>query len=145
MDRRRIDSDSLFGADVRTVLEISMLSLLFSFEIKTSESAKVLLDHSLVHGSTPTDTFSVVMRNSGERTLISEIARIPGVSTETHEHHQSALLLIYRKMMFSIAVGIPGTFQGTADNASASCTPLNYIDTHCSPSSIAKLQRDAEG
>ena len=31
----------------------------------------------------------------------------------TYEHHQSALLLMYRKMIFSIAVGIPGTFQGT--------------------------------
>jgi hypothetical protein len=32
---------------------------------------------------------------------------------DTHEHHQSALLLMYRRMIFSIAVGMPGTFQGT--------------------------------
>jgi hypothetical protein len=32
---------------------------------------------------------------------------------ETHEHHQSALLLLYRNIIFSTAVRIPGTFQGT--------------------------------
>jgi hypothetical protein len=35
----------------------------------------------------------------------------------TYEHHQSALLLMYRRIMFSIAVGIPGTFQGTEENS----------------------------
>ena len=45
MYRSWVDRDSFFGADVRTVLQIFVLTLLLSLEVETSETAYVFLDH----------------------------------------------------------------------------------------------------
>lgn len=77
----------------------------------TSKTAQVFLHDGLIHSSTATDTLSVVVGNPTRELGKHEVRMCKPV---TYEHHQSALLLIYLKMMFSMAVGIPGTFQGTA-------------------------------
>lgn len=63
MDSCGVDSDSFFRADTRTVLEVCVLSLLFSLEVQTSKTTQILLDNSLVDGSTTVDRFTIVVRN----------------------------------------------------------------------------------
>ena len=44
VDGRGVDGDGLLGRDVGTILEVSVLSLLLSLEVETSETTEVLLD-----------------------------------------------------------------------------------------------------
>ena len=63
MDRCSVDCDSLLSADVRAVLEVTVLALLLGLEVQTSETTKVLLNDGLVDGRTTPDTLTVVMRD----------------------------------------------------------------------------------
>ena len=79
-----VDSDGLFSADIRTILEICVLPFLFSLQIQTSETAQVFLDNCLVDSSTTADTFTIIVRNPIVRisdTLLKIIKRILLTST----------------------------------------------------------------
>ena len=61
VDGSRVNGHGFFGCDVRTVLQIVVLSLLLRFEIKSCQPAEVLLAHGLIHRSPSADSLSIVV------------------------------------------------------------------------------------
>ena len=47
--RQGIDGDSLFGRDVRPILQVVVLPLLFCFQPQAREPPEVLLTHGFIH------------------------------------------------------------------------------------------------
>ena len=60
-----VDCNCLLGTDVRTILQIVVLSLLFGLEPQTSKPSQVLLHHSLIYCSSSLDTFTIIVCNIG--------------------------------------------------------------------------------
>ena len=48
MDHGGVDGDGLLGGDVRTVLQVVVLTLLLRFQVKTRQSAQILLANGFV-------------------------------------------------------------------------------------------------
>jgi len=61
MHNGSVNGRGFFGADAWSILEVSMLSLLLSLEVKTRKSTEILLDDCLVDSGTTPDTLTVVM------------------------------------------------------------------------------------
>lgn len=64
MDGRRVDSSGLLSADVGTILEISVLTLLLRLEVQPGKATEILLDDGLVDGGTTTNAFTIVMSDA---------------------------------------------------------------------------------
>ena len=63
MNSRGVDGNGLLSTDIRAVLEVSVLTLLFGLQVQSSKTTKVLLDHSFVDRSTSANTFTVIVCN----------------------------------------------------------------------------------
>eukprot|EP00398_MALV-I-01_sp_L67-1_P000203 gene202-gene343 len=61
MHSSSVNGNSLFTSNVRTILEVSMLTFLFGLQPKTRKTSKIFLTDGLVNGSTTTDTFTIVV------------------------------------------------------------------------------------
>ena len=66
MNGCRVDCNSLLSADIWTVLEITVLSLLFCLKIQASQATEVLLNDCLVDSCTAANSFAVVVSNSAK-------------------------------------------------------------------------------
>ena len=64
VDRCREDSNTLLGANVGSVLEVVVLTLLLGLQPETCEATEVLLCDGLVDSGTSPDTLAVVVRNT---------------------------------------------------------------------------------
>lgn len=71
MDSRGVDRGRLFCTNVRTILQVRVLSLLLGLEVKTSETTKVFLHNCLVDGGATTNTLTVVMGNAEVRAVLN--------------------------------------------------------------------------
>lgn len=70
MDSRSVDSSCLLGADVGTILQVRVLSLLLGLEVKTSETTEVFLHNCFVDGGATTNTLTVVVGNAELRAVL---------------------------------------------------------------------------
>ena len=66
MNRCGIDGYGFFCTDVRPIFQVTVLTLLLGLEIKTREATQVLLHNGLVHSGTPTDTLTIIVRNTAK-------------------------------------------------------------------------------
>lgn len=57
----RVNGHSFLGRDVRTILQIVVLSLLFSLQIQASQSSKILLANCFVDGCATTNSLAIVV------------------------------------------------------------------------------------
>ena len=65
VDSGGVDGDSLFGRDVRAVLQVVVLPLLLRFEEEAREAAQVLLADRLVDGGAAANALAVVVGCAG--------------------------------------------------------------------------------
>lgn len=61
MNGRSVNGYSLLRADIRAILEISMLAFLFCLQIQPRKTTKILLNNSLIYSCAAPDTFTVVV------------------------------------------------------------------------------------
>ena len=133
VNRCRIDGYSFLSANIWAVFEVSMLSFLLCLKVKACSRTSEIWRRRIknTHASNDRDSFSRLpcqllhhdeyARGCNEQRYEEKCRQCQRNFTVdiTYEHHQSALLLMYRRIIFSIAVGIPGTFQGTKANLSS--------------------------
>ena len=69
MDHGRVNGHGLFSRDVRSVLQIVVLPLLFRLQVETGQTTQVLLAHGFVHlrGRERRGGKDEEERNDGER------------------------------------------------------------------------------